>query len=71
MELITSECIYYSDGERMYALSTSDHCVVADGEFAEEGYSQSVNAIYKGTEKLLWGELSDQEEDSDDDFDDE
>lgn len=61
LSLVTDTCIYYVDDESVYALNTSDHCLLSDNAFAEMGYWNSIDAIRNGTEKLLWGELPDTE----------
>lgn len=57
LNLVTDKYIYYSNEDLVYALSTSNHDLLSDNEYADMGYWESVDAIKDGTEKLLWGEL--------------
>lgn len=57
LDLVTDQYIYYSNESLVYAFSTSDHNLLSDNEYADISYWNSVDAIKNGTEKLLWGEL--------------
>ena len=57
LDLVTDQYIYYSNESLVYAFSTSDHNLLSDNEYADISYWNSVDAVKNGTEKLLWGEL--------------
>ena len=57
LNLVTDQYIYYSNENLVYVFSTSDHNLLSDNEYADISYWNSVDAVKNGTEKLLWGEL--------------
>lgn len=62
LDLVTDKYIYYSNEGIVYALSTSNHHLMSDNEFADIGYWHSVENIRNGTEKLLWGTMPETDE---------
>lgn len=60
--MVTSEFIYYAnDYEELLMLRTSNHEVVSNNSFAENGLDASVLGISEGKEELLWGALPPEE----------
>lgn len=57
LDLVTDQYIYYSNESLVHAFSTSEHNLLSDNEYADISYWNSVDAVKNGTEKLLWGEL--------------
>lgn len=57
LDLVTDQYIYYSNESLVYVFNTSDHNLLSDNEYADISYWNSVDAVKNGTEKLLWGEL--------------
>lgn len=52
--LVTDKYTYYSSEDLYVMLETDSREVIADNYFAEVGYADSVDAIRKGEEKMLW-----------------
>lgn len=60
--MVTSEFIYYAnDYEELLMLRTSNHEVVSNNSFAENGLDASVLGISEGKEELLWGAIPPEE----------
>lgn len=56
--LITSQFIYYVHDDQMIMLDTDTHGLVSDNYFAEVGYTDSLENIENGKEKLIWRDES-------------
>lgn len=57
LALVTDSYIYYQCADQVLMLSIANGSVVSDNYFAEVGFWESVEAIRKGEEKILYGEL--------------
>ena len=55
--LVTDNFIFYLSNETMIAFDTESHNLISDNIFGEFAYWESIEAIKKGTEHLVWGEL--------------
>ena len=52
--MVTDQYIYYADYDKMLMLRTSDHTIVSDNYFASVGYTDSIENIKEGKEKVIW-----------------
>lgn len=55
--LVTDQYIYYGYENLILMLDTATHRIISDNCFAEIGYTESIENINAGKEKLLWGEI--------------
>ena len=56
LDFATTQYSYYSCYDRYIMLSSEDGMLISDNNFAEDGYADSIIAVEKGEEILLYGE---------------